>query len=377
MIRKSPVGVSPNITVRIDGAEINYESLMSINMHLSENEHDMCSLTMAGVPSRSVTDYIGRSVYVSINTGASFVQSFWGTIEMAAPEATTSKGKVNDSLFQEVVFTCLGCSYRMRGTHRKVWADSSLVDVVSLFVSRYGFSADVPADPVVFDSLIQNESDWQFLVRYSKLMGYSTTVHGTHIHIFDPHKAAGRAMSLHRLVTPARSSIQAAPGQLVSFQGAFAQRAADGFYFDTVATVHQDNGYTFDVKTSDYKGAEARFYSTADHTADNYAEAARIVSSSYRDSYDYTADATLIGAAGMVPGGIANLDRYDAAYDGLWYVRSVRHDIRSGSFLTDVQLAKNSVDTLSDLSAAAFRTPAAPVFINGDWTSSQKVVNAY
>jgi hypothetical protein len=372
MIRKSPVGVSPNLAITIGDAAVNYESLMSLSLDLKENEHDMCTFTMTGVPPRFITDYIGKSVYVSMDTGSSFVSRFWGTIEHAAPSAVSSKGKVNDSLFQEVRFTAFGASYRMRGVERKPWHGATLVDVCTQLSTKYGFSVDVPADPLIYSTMAQRESDWKFLVRYASLMGYSVTVHGTHIHVFDPYKAAGRLPSIHRLYSPARSSTTPEPGQIVEFSGTFTQSNTD-----TIATVHQDNGTVFDVRTSDAGGTPARYSTLSDMTADTYDEAVRILAYSEKTGYDYKAHASVVGSAGMVPGGIANLDRYDAAFDGLWYISGVRHDVRSGSFLTDIDMFKNVEDTYADRSAAAFRAAPEPNYINNEWTSSRRVVNAY
>lgn len=379
MIRNSPIGVSPTLVVTINDAPVNYESLNAITIDLKENEHDYCEIVMAGVPTRSITEYIGKSVYVHIDTGASYVTEFFGTIEQSLPTATTNKGRLNSNLFQEVKFVCLGCSYAMRGNTSRVWSGQTLAQVAGFLCDLYGFSLDVPQDILTFDNFIQStESDWQIIVRYASMMGYRVNVHGTHMHIYDPFRALGRLPSLHRFVTPLRADVVASPGQVISFDGSFAQRAADGRYFDTIATVIGDDGTTYDVSTSDVQQltSPARFANNINTFSDTYQEARRVILSEYKSRYDYKADAVVLGAAGMVPGGVVLLDKYDGLFDGYWYVHGVRQVVKSGSFITSAQLRKNQVDTLVDMSAQGFTQPPAPKFING-WTTSQRRVNVY
>lgn len=380
MIRTSPVGISPVVTVTINGSPINYNSLTSVRMDLEENCHDLCHIQMAGVPSRSLTDFGGQSVFVQINLGATFSTSFYGTIERAMPDAATAGGMVNNSLFQEATFSALGCSRSMRGSTSQTWKNHSLEDVARAMCDKYGFSLDIPNDDTVFANLIQSdESDWQFLVRYCRLMGYSVTVNGTHMHIFDPFKAKGRLTSLHRFFTPSQTSASPYPGQITNFTGNFAQRAHDGRYFDSSVTVMQDNGFTYDLRTSDILTLDnvALYQDNMSDTALTYREAERMLLTEYKSDYDLRANVTVLGAPGILPGGLINLDSYGGTFDGLWYVHSVQHNVRSGLFLTAVEMYRNTVDTLVDTSAAPFRTPPTPQFTSGRWTSSRKVVNVY
>lgn len=380
MIRKDPAGVSPTVTIGVNGVPINYNDLSSISMNFQENAHDTCSFSMSGVPSRFITDYTGMSINAQISLGSTFFSNFYGTIEVSTPEADTSSGRVNNSLFQSVTFTALGCSRVMRGSTSKNWHGYSLEGVARYFCDKYGFSLDVPADPLVFSTLLQStESDWEFLVRYCSFMGYSVTVNGTHMHIYDPFKAKGRQISLHRLFTPAKTSPAPYPGQVVNFNGNFAQRAFDGRYFDTTVTVQPDSGITYDLHTSDIESLDtpATYNHNIISTVGNYAEAARMLQSQYRQNYDYRATVAVLGAPGILPGGMINLDSYGGSFDGLWYVTSVQQDVKSGSFLTTVEIRRNKTDTLTDTSAATFQQPPPPQFISGQWTTTNRRVNVY
>lgn len=380
MIRKSNIGVSPTLQVSVGEVEIDYNSLMSIVMDYTLDNHDLCKVTMAGVPARFITEYIGKGIRVKIDTGVSYVSEFYGTIEQATPSHVTKAGSVNGNMIQEAVFVCMGASFAMRGSTSRSWRNYSLQDMATEFCDKYGFSLDIPSDPLIFPNMMQSlESDWNILVRYCHIMGYCVTVHGTHMHIFDPHKAAGRMISYHEIVTPTRTSITASPGQIVAFDGKFSRFAADGRTIDALATVHTDTGVVYDVTTSEVLGlsSPAEFSNPLSMTAENHLQAERMIKAAYRDTYDYEASVTVLGMAGAFPGGIVKLDRYDGFFDGLWYVNGVSHSVRSGEFLTTLDLRKNKVDTLIDLAVDTFSTPPPPTFINSKWGSTLRTTNVY
>lgn len=379
MIRRSPVGVSASLTMAIDSAAVNYDSLMSVEVDLKENAHDVCTFVMSGVPSRAITDYIGKPVYIQMDSGATFVTHFYGTVELALPTATTAAGKMNGSLFQEVQFTCMGVSYKMRSVSHRVWEDYTLVDVATSIADTYRMSLSMPNDLTVFGTAMQNESDWKFLLGTVQHLGYAITAQGAHLHIYDPHKAAVRQPSLHRFSAPPRDSPAPMPGQIVNFGGTFTRTSADGKYADAVAFIHDDAGNTFNLTTSEMMGLTAAPIrkDVAHLTVDNYLEAERVLRAAARSEYDYKAEVTTLGAAGVVPGGVADIDSYDAEFDGLWYVAGVKHILRSGSFLTVSDIRRNRNDPLVESSVGMFKTPPPTVLISGEWVSKVRTVDVY
>ena len=268
----------------------------------------------------------------------------------------------------------------MRGMVSRVWANNTLEYVAREFCSTYGLSLDVPKDDLVFENLTQsNESDWQFLVRYCDIMGYCVTVHGTHMHIFDPHKAFGRSTSVHKISTITRTGSKPSPGQITSFDGKFSRMTIDGTYLDASTTVHTDLGVVFDVSTSDVEKLDVagEITTSLGTSVNTYDQAVRLLKSTQREDYDYTATAVVIGLLGSLPGGIVNLDRYDGLFDGLWYVEGVRHFLRTGMFVTTLDLRKNRVDVLWDKGTQAYSLPPKPTYVNDQWTSSYRTVNVY
>jgi phage protein D len=226
-----------------------------------------------------------------------------------------------------------------------------------------------------------SESDWQFLVRYSETLGYKVTCHGTHIHIFDPHRARDRSTSLHTLITGrAVADARPMPGTVIKFEGEFARRQADGEYMDTVVPVTYPDGTTFDVRTSEVMklSSPARFENRLTEDVGSYAEALRLVRAAGRDVYDYTAEANVVGMVGCVPGGMVKLNEYNAQFDGWWYVNEVTHKANTSAFTTELCLARNAASELEQSSGVArFQTPPPPAAINNEFRASRTYYNVY
>lgn len=382
MIRRNEYGLSPRFEIAIDNAEVDYLALNEIEVNVEENMHDMLVLHMAGLPTRASADYRNKGVKLHLDTGTTYAHDFAGYVIDVRPESKTAQGLLNGSPFQDVQIVCLGASYAMRGSKSEVWDGFRLQDIAIEMASRYGFSVDVPHDPVIKSPLVQEEeSDWQFLVKVCKQYGYSVNVHGTHMHIYDPHKAAGRAVSYNKLFTAkdTNSLAKAAPGQITSLKASLAEHHADGLYKDTVVTV-QSGDITFDVTTSELKGLtdKARFQDRLSEHATTFAEAERIIATHSKDHYDFEAGVQVMGLAGCYPGGVVNIDKYVSEVDGLWYVNGLCHSLTSGVFMSTLKLKKNITNELNSVqSVQAFQTPPPSRLTNGVWTATSRRVNVY
>lgn len=377
MIVKPFVGTHPDLDIVIADVPVDYESLMAVEILLSENMHDAVSFDMAGLPPRAITDYIDRPVKLSATIGGNQRQQFVGRVIDVSPTSITSAGLVNDSPFQAARISCMGHSYEMRGSRSRVWNDYRLKEVVEQLSETYGFSATLPKVEQRFTLSIQDtQSDWQFLKREVEGHGLAMTMHGTHLHIYDPYQAYSHGMSRASLTTikATRGDGTAFPGQILDFKGRFGERNPDGRYKETVVSVLAGNS-TFDVSTG--TGA-ARFEERLVEYADTYGEAMRLAESSRKKQYDFEASVTAVGMLGTVPGGIVVVDNYDNGnFDGPWYVRNVKHRIATGAFITELDIARNADSQLVPTNVTAFKEGPAPAFVNGLWTSSMRSVNEY
>lgn len=377
MIVKPFVGTHPDLDILVADVPVDYESLMAVEILLSENMHDSVSFEMAGLPTRAITEYRDRPIKLIASLGGNHRQQFTGRVIDVVPTSITSGGFVNDSPFQSAKIVGMGHSYEMRGDKSRVWNDYRLKEVVELLSELYGFSATLPKIAQRFSLSIQDtQSDWKFLQREVERHGLSMTMHGTHLHIFDPYHAFSHGKSRASLTTvkATRGDGSSFPGQILDFKGRFGERNPDGRYKDTVVSVLAGNT-TFDVSTG--TGA-ARFEERMVRYADTYGEAMRIAEASQKSQYDFEANVTAVGMLGTVPGGVVIVDNYgNPDFDGAWYVRKVRHRIATGAFITELAIARNANSQLFPTNVTAFKDGPAPAFVNGIWTSSMRGVHEY
>ena len=383
MITKTQYGLSPTLTVTINGAPVDYHALNEVEMYLEHDLHDMLILRMSGIPARAMSDYRNRPVFCSLELGSGYSQEFAGYVIDVRATAIASAGVLNGNPFQDAHIICMGTSYEMRGGNTRVWPGHTIQDVVAELSDTYGFSFDVPEDSLVLANQIQSgESDWQFLTDYATALGFETTLHGTHLHVFDPYQAYSRRTSYHVLRTSQQVHAGTAPypGQITDINVTMAERHPDGVYKDTVIAVHQDNNVVYDVSLSDLRGltAPARFVDRLSDSALTHDQAVRAIEARGKKSYDYYADLTVMGLPGCKPGGVVSIDSYGAANtDGLWYVRSVRHRLHSGVFLTDLKIARNINSELVPNPVHSMQPPPAPKLVNGRWVPTKRVLNVY
>lgn len=383
MIHKNPYGVSPTLEITVANTPFDYTSVNLVELLLEENKHDTLILHVSGVPPRAITEYYGRPVLVKFSTGGNFSEEFYGYVEDVRPESFTGFGLMNKSPFQSAKIVCMGTSYVMRGTTSNTWNGYRLSDIAKELASKYSFSLDAPSDNLVHDAILQtNESDWNFITRYSSLLGYSVNVHGTHMHVYDPYKALSRQNSYHKLVTvrQTRGSVTPSPGQVIEFTGTFSKRHIDGEYkASRIAVVGNDNSM-YDLSSNQLETAHngvARYRNRIATYASSYEEADRYIKSRAKKDYDYYATVRVVGLAGCRPGGIVSIDNYNGEFDGFWYVQKVAHTIHSDAFYTEIDIARNFNSELRFTNTEKYRIPPPPVFGKTSWGSSDRVVNEY
>lgn len=383
MITKQTYGLSPALTVAINGVPVDYLALNEVVLHLEVGLHDMLVLRMSGIPPRAMTDYRNRPVFCSMDLGGGMFSDFYGYVIDVRAVSATSGGVMNGSPFQDAYVYCMGTSYEMRGGDSRVWKETRLHDVATTLSSKYGFSMDVPFDNLILSPMLQdNESDWQFLVRYAEALGYETTLHGTHLHVFDPYKAYTHGTSFHRLYTgkQAMAGLTPQPGQISTFDVSLAEHHPDGVYKDTTIAVHQDDNLIYEVSLRSLRGisAPARFSNRLRDSVDTFEQAVRAIDVESKEHYDYSANATVLAVPGCKPGGVVEVDSYGTdSIDGLWYVRAVKHTLHSSAFVSDLKLVRNINSELVPTSVAVFQAPPAPKLVNDRWIASKRNINAY
>ena len=274
----------------------------------------------------------------------------------------------------------------MRGTTSKSWGDVKLEKVAIDMATKYGFSLDVPSDSFVFKHLTQvDKSDWAFLNQVCDMSGYSVTVHGTHMHIWDPYKATGRQSSFHALRTMKTmgGDPNPTPGAILSFTGSF-ESYTPSEYFTSVLDA-QGNIRT--VSTSELNesfglGKEfvSPYPSKATVTAMSVEEALVGLRGLTRNINPFYATVEVYGLVGVVPGGLVEIDKYEAGIDGLWYVTSAEHKLGSaGGMVTELRIIRDATNESPPIiyNTQRFKEPEPAEFKSGTWVSSSRSINVY
>lgn len=367
-----PYGNSPKIEVSIGGVPIRYESITSFRLLLEEDKHDLLEVSIAGFPPGAVNDFWGKPIKLIIDNGGNMYQEFVGYIDTVKPTNEFQQGLVNYSPFQNATLVCLGASYAMRGSHTKVWSRYKLEDIVAFMSIRYGFSSDCIQKGRIHETLVQTgESDWKFLTRVADIQGLSVNCHGTHLHVYDPYKAFSRRSSFHVIFTLAttKGDPTQTPGQILNFKANFR------YVLPYQSSIMTSNGTVLDLHSAERLALPLRTRVGVHDTS--FEQGVARIEASRKHTYDHTANVTVMGIAGCVPGGIVKIDGYDALIDDYWYVKCVTHTITSSGFITDLTIARNIDNELVNTNTSVMDIPRDTFFNGNSWVSRRRVSNVY
>lgn len=385
MIYSSSHALSPDMVVKIEGVFIDYTSISAFDIELTEDEHDFATIIINGIPPESVTDFFNKPVYLRIDSGIGRVQEFQGYVVAVEPVSVTKMGMVNSSFIQTFRIRCLGASYVMKSVSSRVWEYPTLHNILSDLSFKYKFSASYPKDTFKPTRMTQaNESDWTFLRRVVEKYGYSMSVHGTHIHVWDVAKATRRLPSYHVLATPKTNYVER-PGMILNFEADMGQISLSGNNSEAVNTTLDDRGNIISIAAKDgfLKDTKTVKTSLFDNPIkgnyQNFSEAERAVEAAQRRRNMFTARAEITAGAGIVPGGTVSLIGYGGNFDGIWYVSSVLHKLANSMYTTELVLYKNKLNYEETITGAlnVAGAPPEPLLINGKWVSSSGKVDQY
>lgn len=386
MIYKSTSPLSPSTTIRIGGVEVDYNSIAGADLMLEENKHDLLVLKFVGVPPNLINSYLNAPVLFNLDSGPSRTQLFTGYVSNVEPITQANRGYVNNSPFQEVNVYCVGASYYMKLLNSKVWNPPTLSNVVNSMSKKYSLSADLPQDTYTPLGLSQTaESDWSFLVKAVNKYTYRVTVHGTHIHVWDVFNSTGRASSYHELITNSNPG-GAQPCTILKFEAYLGSLSANGYSSSTTVSYLDRQGNTLPVNTRNVNtdsGLGKKFISPFENfvssSTQSFEEAQKEVLRLKKANMPFSANIMLTAGAGITPGGIVNVLNYGADFDGLWYVKSVKHCLVQAHYTTELEVTKDALFT-TDINikpVTKFSKPPDPVVIDNRWVASTRRVQEY
>lgn len=388
MIFKSSFAGSPDVSVIISGASVDYTTITSVSVDVSEHAHDVAILTFNGLVPKAITDYVGAPVFISIATSPAAICSFYGYIAYNSPQSHSRAGLVNNSPFQTAEVVCFGASYEMKSTKNKAWTNATIPSIVDELAMAYNMSYSVPEDHFTWSRIVQTkQSDWSLLSSVVSSLGYGLTINGTHIHVYDPYKAIARQLPYIELKTVrgAQGSPQYVPGALMEFNGTFGDITPDGtsnkFEFvgiDNAGNVIKTD--TDDMWSELGERVPSRFTDQITTNVSSIDMLSRFAKAKKKNTYPYNAVAITTGIAEALPGSVAKLDNYDSNFDGYWLVRGVKHTVTRSNFVTELKLSTDSTSKSKPTvnPSAAYNLPPLPRLTTGDrWESSMEYNNVY
>lgn len=387
MIFNTGSHLSPTISLEIGDVEVNYVSVTTVELDLAANKHDMLSIHMNGIPSKAITDYISAPVRFSITNGPGRSQTFVGYVLYVEPTYNASAPIVNQTMFYSAKIVCIGASVVMKNVSSRVWGSTNIYRIAQEMSNKYKFSLTCFKDSFEIRNAVQaNESDWEFLLRMCETYGYSVTVHGTHMSIWDPFQAIGRRPSFERL-TPQNAYAGPTPGAIVDFNGTFGYLTPEGKSYKYRISTVDDNGVSTTVsdpgsgvvESWSGKGETPLYTSTINGIATTIGEGQKMINAKRRKHFAFNATAKILAGAGTVPGGVVSVEGYESNFEGLWYVREVKHHVSKMGYFTDLLISKD-YNTSNDYiipPTTLYTSAVESKYTDGSWVAETQTVELY
>jgi hypothetical protein len=382
MIFKSASPLSPTVDISIDKVPTDYTQMQRVTIEEEENKHTLVTIDISGINPETVSDYIDKPISIKIDfdgvTGINFV----GYIVFLEPTSVTHDGLVNHSSFQITRMYCMSSSYIMKSKKSKSWENVTISDIAVSIADTYKLSVAVPKDSYRFTRLVQtNQSDWSFLVDACKKLGYSITITGTNLHIWDPYKLFGRNISYAVLksITGSYGNVVPTYGQIISFEGRIGAVTTSATRTSDTLHILDKDGLLMSLSSSitdDTSGLsnslESLFTDTLNINVDNYEMGKRIVKGALRRKFSNTAKVVVTSSPELRPGSIVKVDKYNSKLDGFWYVKSAKHELTKSELFTTLMIATDGTTTTTPVSntVETFVEPPTSSLVSDVWVSS-------
>lgn len=385
MITSGSSSLELKFEVFIHDALVDYTAIQRVSVDLSENQHNLVIMDIAGIPSQYLTSYTDLPVSVKVTVGTVWSYEFIGYIAYLETVSKNKDGLVNKSPFQLTRMHCLGATYIMKAKRNYAYENITLPSLATQLADKYSMSVSVPKDPYVFPRITQSEkSDWAVLVDSANYLGYQVTSRGNHIDIYDPFAALSRnSFKVVYAMSGNSGSVSAQPGQVLSFKGTVgavtpeASRTPDTLHAlvgSHVVTLNRDDSTGYGKKVTSF---------FSDEIAENAASttmANAVLKGRSRKKLPITAYAELVGDPSIVPGMIVDLQKYESGLDGYWIVTAANHQMTRGSSLTYLSLSRDSTadeDPAQNYSASPSPVPSSSTIKNRQWMSTDPFAHIY
>ena len=381
MITSGASSLELKFSVSIDGGQLDYSSVQVVNVSLQENMHNLASLEVAGIPPSYLSEYLNLPIVVTVGVGAYGAYTFYGYIYNMVPVSKNKDGLVNNSPFQTTTINCFGATYPMRGKRSRSWEHYTLPQIAKELAGKYNLTVSVPNDPFVFSRWVQSEkTDWESLVEASDYLGYRVCSEGTHIDIWDPYSALTHqgSRSLYAM-SGNQGVIKPRPGQVIQFTSQVGNALKTS---DTLHALVDSSVLTSTSNEASGMGVtvQSLFQDEVAENAVSVDMAQAALKGRNRNKFPITASVTAVGDPSITPGMVVELQKYQSGIDGLWLVKSARHEMFRGSAMSYLELVRDtfaSVNISPTVVAPPGPTVPPPVLKNKRWCAQTEQVYVY
>lgn len=385
MIFKSSHPLSPIVDISVEGVPFDFVSVQQLVLDLSEDRHDMLTMVVTGIPPAAVVPSINAAVSVDWRQG-NLGHTFRGYITHINPSFSSTAGTVKGSPLQVAEIVCFGASFVMKAKKNRLWENVTLEGVIKKLSDEYQFSYEVPNDPFQYFRLVQSgESDWEFLYRVVDGMGYSMTMHGTHLHVFDRLRSLGRNISRHNMTVPGRSSLSLQPNQILRMESTIGYVTPESNSNNNFATVLDNRGRVSTLEltspgTRTGRELPALFSDQLSGTSLSVDYGRKNLAAVGKHRFPFSAHIEATGSPGVVPGGFLDISEFNGEFDGLWYVTDACHTLTRDRHKTTISVIKDT--TTGRFGSAvnttpSLRNPPVSVLRSNTWRSSRVSGSTY
>lgn len=385
MIFRNAYNDSPILQVTVTGGTVPDNQIVSVELNMAENKHDMAVITYSGFPGLAVTGYIGLPVTINLGNNETNVTTFVGYVAYVDVEANARMGIVNESLIQAARVVCFGSSYEMKQIKSKVYVDTTLPKLVAELAKKYKMSYSVPSNNYTFKIIEQpGISDWELLVNTANSIGYYVMVSGTHIHVYDAFSSYFRSTPA-TLLASIGESLDRRPGAIYEFKGTFGDVTPDGELanwslrsFDLLKKEIKVNSAD-NRKSGLGKAITPRFTHELALNAVSQDALRQFANKYAKQGFPMNADVSVMGISSALPGRLAQVSKYDSKFDGYWLISEVNHLVNNVHFVTTLKLKTDSTnDTgIQPIPGSVYREPPQSILSNNRWVSSREFAYVY
>lgn len=385
MIFRNAYNDAPLLNVFIDRATVPDTRIVSVELNMAENKHDMAIITYSGFPGIAVTEYIGLPVSINLGNNESNMITFTGYVAYVDVEANARMGIVNESLIQAARVVCFGASYDMKQIKSAVYIDTTLPKLVSALANRYRLSYSVPNNNYTFKVIEQSgKSDWELLSDTAESIGYYVMVSGTHIHVYDPFSSYFRSTPPTQLFSIGETT-QRQPGSIYEFKGTFGDVTPDGNHANWSLKSFDVLRKEIEVTSADSaksglgKTLTPRFTHEIAMNAVSQDALKQFVNRYTKFSFPMNAEVSVIGISTALPGRLAYVSKYDSKFDGYWIISEVKHLVNNAHFVTTLNLKTDATNDqgLRLPPGSIYRDPPTSILSNNRWVSSREFAYVY